>query len=53
MNEGLGDTQNKLFYALKKIHKSKSDQMKLSLQVKDMQQKYQKSQEAYTRVSEW
>jgi hypothetical protein len=27
--------------------------MKLSLQVKDMQEKYQKAQEAYTRVTEW
>jgi hypothetical protein len=46
-------TQNKFFYALNKIHKAKYDQMKLSLQVKDMQEKYQKAQEAYTRVTEW
>ena len=31
MNEGLGDTQKKLFYTLKKIQKDKSNQMKLSL----------------------
>jgi hypothetical protein len=36
MNEELRDLQNKFFYALKKIHKSKSDQMKLSMQVRDM-----------------
>ena len=36
MNEGIMNSQNKLFYVIKKIHKTKYDQIKLILQVKDM-----------------
>jgi hypothetical protein len=45
--------QKKLFYALNKIHKAKSDQIKLGLQVKTMQEKYQKAQEADSKIIEW
>jgi hypothetical protein len=53
VNEKLRDMHNKLFYALNKIHKAKSDQIKLGLQVKEMQEKYQKAQEAHSKIIEW
>jgi uncharacterized protein (DUF3084 family) len=53
MNEELWDSHKKLFYALNKILKAKSDQGKLNMQVRNMQEKYQRAQESYSRVTEW
>jgi hypothetical protein len=53
VNENLTDLQKKLFYAPIKIHKAKSDHIKLGLQVKEMQEKYQKAQEAHSMIIEW
>jgi hypothetical protein len=52
-NEELQDSQKRLFYALNKILKARSDQDKLSIQVKEMHEKYQKSLDTYNRVTEW
>jgi hypothetical protein len=53
VNENLMDMQKKLFYVLNKIHNAKSIQIKLSLQVKTMKEKYQKAQEAHSKIIEW
>jgi len=52
-NEELQSSRNRFFYALNKILKAKSDQKKLSVQVKEMNEKYKKSLEAYNWVTKW